>query len=337
MAKRDDLLARALLDVSLKTDPQLGALRSLLSERASQYSRERSVNAANARGIQAATREATPNVRGAFDQALSSVSAQRAALGQQSDPQAFAYARRVGEERANALTDLSQRSVRAEEGRVYANSQARSKYLGDKDKIRGQLVDLLGQRGALTTQRLRELESDEDKAAAQRRQQDIQVRGQDITARGQDITSADRRAGQRAAAQRSAAGKSKVKWATPEQQSLARSSIESAMTQAKYLRDVSGKKSRADIIDTLIRGRPAVKRDSGVTLPAIKALDADYVRAAVNVLFDGSLSRGDVQRLHNRRLRIKSLGYRVRRPGQQPRPANTASALLQGGAAGAVG
>ncbi len=149
MPRSDTLLARALLEASLRTDPQLGALRALLSERAQTYSRDRAVNASNERGIVAATREATPRVQGAFDQALASVTAQRAALGQGSDPQAFAFQRRVGEQRANALTDLSDRQTRATEGRVFANQQARSEYVGDKQKIRGQLIGLLGERGAL--------------------------------------------------------------------------------------------------------------------------------------------------------------------------------------------
>jgi hypothetical protein len=93
------------------------------------------------------------------------------------------------------------------------------------------------------------------------------------------------------------------------------------------------------LIRLLTTGRPKqkVKSSDGtdVDIPAIPQLPADYVRAAVNMVFDGSLSRGDLKRLHDRRLRVNSLGFPVRRPGQ--RPQSTGTAAMTGGVVGAVG
>lgn len=68
-----------------------------------------------------------------------------------------AYARRVGEQQANALTDLSQWSQRVAEGQVYAKQQARGSYLTDNGKILGELEDLTGQAGTFTAARVGDL------------------------------------------------------------------------------------------------------------------------------------------------------------------------------------
>ena len=126
-----------------------------------------------------ATREATPQVASAFDQALASANAQRGALGVPgSNPQAEAFTRRVGEQKANALVDLTSRQTRATEGRVFANETARSEYLGGKQKIQGQLLDLAEREGDQTAATLGTLE---DKA-----------RSDETTRRGQTLSHQDR-------------------------------------------------------------------------------------------------------------------------------------------------
>ena len=327
MARTDPLLQRALLESQLKLGPQGTVLRQLLSELAGSYTRTRRVNASNEVGIKAATQEARPDVSRAFDTALSSVSAQRAALGRSDDPQASAYQRRVGEQRANALNDLTQREVRATEGRVYANQTARDEYLGGKAKIQGQLLDLAGQHGALTASTLAELRDEQRKARQENRRIGISEAAQRETARHNRVQETTAQA--RARQQRQGAGK--IKWATPQQHSAARSQIE----QARALIDAQVKRgttSRAAIIRLLTTGRPkrTVEVDGKkVDVPAIPKLPADFVRAASNLYFDSSLSRQDLKRLHNAGLQLRRLGYEVR-PPQGPRPRGAAGLAVSG-------
>lgn len=318
MPTRRDLLERALLEASIKTDPQISALKALRSELAGSYSRTRRVNHSTAEAIRQATSQARPEVTSAFDRALASASAQRGALGVgAADPQAAAYVRRVSEQKAGSLNDLTQRELRAEDGKVYANQTARDEYFGQKGKINNQLVDLLGQRGALATSALGTLE---DKARADATAR----RGQNITARGQTLahrrgTEANRIAREKAQREAAAAkqSKSKIKWASQEQHTIARTSIEQAKQKVKQFK--AGGMGRAAIIATLTEGAPKGIDEDGEPLPAIPKFAPDFVRAATNLVFDGSLSRGDLKRLHNMRLQLRRLGYDVR-PPQGPRP-----------------
>lgn len=328
----DPLLERALLDTNLKLGPQASALRSLLSDLAGTYSRTRRVNASNALGITAATRQARPEVGGAFAQALASSQAQRAALGVGGqDPQAAAFERRVGEQRAGALNDLTQRELRATEGRVYANNAARDEYLGGKSKIMGQLQELAGQSGALTASTLGQLRDDRAQRSLTRSGQRV-TEGNSIRTQQQSERNSIRSSGIDPDTGRPIPGGKQdkargVKWAPPAQQNAARDGISGAISLIEQQRG-RGMTSRADIIQLLTTGRAASTREvdgQKVTLPAIPKLSADYVRAASNVVFDGSLSRGDVKRLHARRIRIKPLGYRVRQPGEQGARTQTAT------------
>lgn len=312
--RRDPLLEQALLETSLKLGPEKNALRGLLSQLAGSYTRTRRVNASNAAGIREATRQATPQVGGAFAQALQSSQAQRAALGVSgSEPQAAAYERRIMEQQANALTDLANRGARAEEGRVFANQTARDEYFGDKAKIMGQLQELAGRQGAEATARYGQLREAQ--------------RGRAVTRRGQTLSSRDRRASlaetqranrareaqQAARARESARGQGKIKLASQEQHAMARDSIARGVAAVQDLKQDT--QSRAEIVKLLIAGVPAVRKDGVELAPAIKPMSPDYARAAVNMAFDGSLSRGDVTRLRNRRLKLKTLGFPIRRPG----------------------
>jgi hypothetical protein len=348
MARRDGLLERALLDTSLQLGPQQSALQSLLSQLAGEYTRKRRVNASNARGIKASTQEAQPLVARAFDTALGSVSAQRAALGAGApgDPQAAAFQRRVGEQRASALTDLVQQGVRADTGRVYANEQARGEYLGSKGKVLGDLQELAGRQGALTANTYGKLQDD-------RAQRSLTRRGQDKTAASARGT---RRQSERGSIRSSGidpdtgkpipggrldpkAKKAAPQLASREAHAAARTSIERSIAAIEDLREHEG--SRAAIIRLLINGVPAVKGDDGAVLsPAIAPVSADFARAASNLVFDGTLSRKDVERLHNLGLRIRSLGYPTRKRGDAgPKRSRTQTAqdLLTGASQGAVG
>lgn len=317
MARRvDPLLERALLEADLKVGGQGSALRQLLDEARGSYVRTRRVNASNARGIIASARLATPQMAGAFDQALSSVNAQRAALGQGGalDPQAAAFERRVGEQKANALADLVSQANRAEAGRVYGGQVARDEYLGTKDKIQRQLVDLAHEQGTTAQVAYGRLKDEQAQRGVTRRGQDVTARGQDLanTRAGAQLSETTRHnKAMEAKAERDAKG---VKLASQEQHSIAKTQIDEAIALVQTQKQRGA--GRAETIRLLTTGRDAstVEVDGQkVKVPAIKSLPADFVRAATNMVWDGSLSRGDVKRLHNRRLKLRALGYPIRK------------------------
>lgn len=333
MARTDPLLERALLEADLKLGGQGSALRQLLDEARGQYVRTRRVNASNARGIVAAAQQATPQMAGAFDQALGSVNAQRQALGKGGvlDPQASAYERRIGEQKASALAELVAQQNRAEAGRVYGGQVARDEYLGTKDKITGQLVDLAREQG-LTAQ------SAYGRLKDEQAQRGVTRRGQDITARGQDLSSqrADRSLTETSRHNRAMEAKSKrdakgPKLATQEQHSQAKTQIDEAI--ALVQKQKARGAGRAETIQLLTAGRESstVEVDGQkVKVPSLPRLPADFVRAATNMVFDGTLSRGDVKRLHNRRLRLRALGYPIRQRSISSAPAGPKTSLGRG-------
>ena len=312
MARNDELLARALLESRLKVGPQVSALRGLLEDLAGQYTQTRRVNASNERAIRSAVSQASPAMGSAFDQALQSVQAQAGAVGATDDAQARAYQRRVGEARAGALNDLTERGMRATEGRVYANEKARMDYFGGTRKIQGQLRSVLAEQGALTASTLGQLEEREAQRAAGRAQR-REARRHNIA---QEQTAA--RNAQTAAQRAAQAGRAKQppRWLGQKEHSQAKDEIERAIAHAKdALTDARG--SRAAAIQQLMEGAPPVKDDDGNVIdPGYKPIAGDFARAALNLVADGSLSRSDLARLHNRGLRIKLLGYRVRRPAR---------------------
>lgn len=327
-SRRNPLLDRALLEAATQYEPQENALRSLLSGLAGSYTRGRRVAASNERAIVAATQAARPQVSSVYDDAVGVAQAQVAQLGD--NPEAQAYQRRLGEARANALNDLTQRSTAASEGRVYANQGARSDYLANKERIAGQLQDLAGQRGATATSLYGKLRDAQLQRGIQRGSQTETARhnrAQESVAR-QNATTA------KARAQQAARAKTQIKWASPQAHAQARDLIERAVAEVHDLRlDANGRvdphASRADIIGLLIDGVPAGKDDQGKPIPAVRPMPPDLVRIASNLVFEKSLSPSDVKRLHARGLRVRTLQYptRLARP---PRAKHGAVEALQG-------
>ena len=320
----DPLLQRALLEADLKLGPQGVALRDLLGQARGDYIRTRRVNASNAAGIVAATQQAQPQVAGVYDQALSNVDAIRGGVGAGGDPQAAAYARRVGESKANALADLVSRGVQAKEGQVFAGNAARDEYLGTKAKVAQQLLDLAGQQGATATSIYGQLKDDQA-------QRGLTRRGQDITAQNNsNSTSQSERNSIRSSGIDPDTGKpipggrldphaknGKSPWVSPEAHARARDAISGAASHVPdLLKDAQGDKKQ--VVQLLIDGIPAVKSKDGKTVlaPAVKPIPADFAQAAVNAA-SGGLTAADVKRLHRRGLKIKTLGVPVRKPAKQ--------------------
>lgn len=329
MARRsNNALRRALLETELQLGPQGAALRGLRSERAGEYTRTRRVNASNERAIVGAIDQALPKAGRSWDEALATVTAQQRALGGVPGEQASAFSRRVGEQKAGDLTDLTDRRTRATEGRVYANEEARSSYLSDKAKINSQLQDLMKQSGLLTATRYGDLLDEAAERGIERGKARETERANRAGERlGREKLDLERSKEQRIATE--GPKKKGVKWATQEQHAAAKDAIEYAKTVIAQQKQIG--RGRAETIQLLVKGRPQSKvtnKDGEeVTIPPIQAIGGDYARAATNLVFDGTLSRGDVKRLHGRRLQIKRLGYQTRKP---KRPRSLVDQILSG-------
>ena len=320
MARRRDnrILERALLETQLQLGPQGAGLRGLLTDLAGSYDRTRKVNASNERAIVGATRQARPAMERNFDDALATAGAQQRALGAVDTEQSRAFGRRIGEQKSNALGDLLQRETRATEGRVYANEQARGKYFEDKAKIQNQLASLAQQSGLLTATRYGDLRDEQLGRGIERgKMRETQRANRVAEQLGRDKLGLERDKENRIATEGPKKPKG-VKWASQEQHANAKDAIERAQSIIASQKRLG--RGRAATIKLLIEGRPASKvtnsKGEEVTLPKIEPVGGDLARAAANLAWDGTLSRGDVKRLHGRRLQIKRLGYPTRKKGQ---------------------
>lgn len=316
--RTDPLLERALLEADLKLGGQGSALRELLGQARGEYIRTRRVNASNARAIQASTMAAAPATSKAFDLALGSVAAQRQALGYggPGDVQAQAYARRVGEQKANALVDLVGQAQRAEAGRVYGGDVARNEYLGTKRKIVGQLGDLAREQGATAQLAYGRLKGEQAGRG-------VTKRGQDITARGQDIASAQTQ--QRLAetarhnrAVESARGAQRgggPRWVSPVAHARAKDSIDEAQQWVQRLSHLPSGQVR-----DLMRTGGELTVQGQLEPVKVPRFSKDYINAAYDLQVKGGLSQANVDALHRRGLKIRTLGY-DRAPRRAARPA----------------
>ncbi len=120
------LLERALTEAKLRFGPQTDQLTQLLGDRQGQLAQELAANRKGARVMREAITEATPDILGGYDDALSTVQAQQQAVmgmpgAEVSAEQQNAFGRRIGEQRANLNEDLAQQLVAAATSRVYSD------------------------------------------------------------------------------------------------------------------------------------------------------------------------------------------------------------------------
>jgi hypothetical protein len=165
------------MEALIRYGPEESGLREL--ERQAQQTYESSVGAARgtAESIIGAVGQARPEVTEVYDDAQSRQAGLNAALagdaaalggvaGAAIDAEQRAASSRIGESRASALTDLSQRKVAAQEGRAFAVKQARSQLIDDLTKVLQRKQDLAGEKGAFMAATVGDLrEAAADRAA----------------------------------------------------------------------------------------------------------------------------------------------------------------------------
>lgn len=252
---------------------------------------------------------------------------------------------RLAEALAAAEAETTARQRDASSGEAFARQNADSQLATTKGKIGQRQTDLAGERGAFAQARSGELVE--------------ASRGRSVTRRGQDKTAAtardnriaantraDRSAGETArhnrATERQARKNGGTGLAKPADVEKARTAVNRAMDSARAIagevsaKDKAGGKKmrdRADAAKILVNGRAGqtIKNDpkSGeplanpIKVPGVNKQDQLYASVALDMLYDGRISKGNQARLSRLGLTPKQLGLRPAygnptRPGTAP-------------------
>jgi hypothetical protein len=372
MAKRrNQRWAReAAMQALVRFGPEASGLRALERQAKSTYQMTTKTAAGAAQTIVGEVDRARPAVKRNYDQA--GLDAARAAhkvinpvmnsLGPAAGTLAAATklsqgtgARRLAEERAASLTDLSQRRVQAVQGAQFAQANARDTLVGELAKIFERQQDLRRERGAFTAATAGQLRE----AARDRAQQ------MDIAEMGAQTQRQNSRRTQRQSERNSlrsqginpdtgkpikggvldpnsprykdkggSSGNGKTPWSETEQRN-AQDDIEKALIYVRRGDPGKGDKAarRRLIGEMLVKGEPGSTDPlTGKVTGGIPAIPQAYVAAALDLHFGRALSRKTVKRLHSRGVKIKPLGYPTRT--RRPKPRQYTPAPLAPGANG---
>lgn len=269
----------------------------------------------------------TTGTRAMVDEALQGI-------GGAGQPFAAAIARergtaqdRMTEGQTNSLQDLTNRRLEAASGAAYATSTAQRNYASDVGKIGRSYVELANEEGAFTQGRVAELKKEK---AAQQFQRDLAEMQQSAAdkrsrrtartqTRGQNLSHQDRQA---AIKQREEAAKNKpgsgrtvgggVKIQSNSAHQGLIDSIESAKIDAKKQKDLG--RGRQESVPLLTNGRnqqSITDPQSGQKLqvPGIKSHPSLAVQVAMDLTYDGKISRKTLAKLHSLGYSLKELGY----------------------------
>jgi hypothetical protein len=328
--KTDPYLDDAQAQSIIRYGPETSALTALLRAAEQNYT-ERVRAARSAREFTVgAVGQAQPQVTRAYAGAQQAV---QPAFAQGGGVEAQALQARLGEAQALAQQQLAARQVSAVEGEGSARQQALREFGQDRQKIGDRGTALAQEIGAFVTST-----AGQSRSAAQAAQQQVD----ELNARlVQDERNSIRSSGtdpdtglptQDALTQiENAKPKPGTKWASQEQHVKAADSISSLQNFAQQLK--SQKVSRADAAQALLAGQEAkeipiyrtVKLPNGGTrqervlnpdgtqktrtIPAVpKAESQLLLKAALDMAYDGHLSRATQKLLHDRKMQIGQLG-----------------------------
>lgn len=364
-AKRRPLADRykqqVLAESLLRFNPEISSTKATLQDLAGQ--RDQSIASAGsaAHGARVAISSALPQVKDAYGSADAAVARAAQEIGlpavaslgpSQTDAIRAATSRDVAGARtrtatglADAIQQFQNRGVDAAHGYLSAVSQAQGTYAEGAGKLRDRLGQIAKEQGAFAQGRTGQLVQS--------------ALGRGVTRRGQDVTSASAQAGRQIAKDRLAetrrhnlqiekgSGKGAAKPATAKEHGETADSISSALQQAKQLR--GAKLTRQEAAGALVGGIPAgskvdeakykklvdqgvdkavARRQSVVKSPAIKAVKRTHASVALDLAYDGHISRPNIDRLHQ-------LGYSVKEIERlMGQPLNIGRASKPGGGRG---
>jgi hypothetical protein len=348
MAKRarpSRWLSQAALQALVRFGPEESGLRAAAREAKGTFHTTVRQADATSRAIRYEVDRARPTVRGNYDQAgLSEARAASVAAPDLANPgvpaslraavaaEQSGYTQRLAESRAADLTGLSQRRVQAVEGAGFAKSNAQRVLASDLSKLFARAQDVRRERGAFTVATAQQLQTAAERAAAVERNQEA---GRAVTRRGQTLSHQDRVAGRRlthkdrVAAQKIAAQK-KAGGGGQTRGGATRAALGTASDEiSRLIHEANGIKgdgaARHDAMQTLLKGakerRIPVHDKLGKPLydkhglpvekvvPGLdKAKSALLLSVALDVAYDGHVSRENHSKLLARGLSVRDLG-----------------------------
>lgn len=340
MAKKRNQFQRQAADLSLvRYGPEISALTALLRDaQSSRDTRLRQATASRQAGVRAAY-DARPQVEHAYEAAGQTVSP---AFVNGGGIEASALTARLGESAALARSQLEDRRVAAVQGEGSARQQILRDFAQDKGKITSRALDLAREQGAYGASTLQQLIGDDASARAKARQDEADRQSRLTTALiGQGLLPGDDGSltplpgGKADPTAPQNQPKSTKKWATPTQQAAASDTLQAALNEAKTLKasgagrhevaqlllegadDVAGKpvyrtviKNGREVQERVLNPDGTQKTTGGV--PGVKPVKSQLLlSAALDIAYDGHLSRRNQKLLHDRGIKIGPLGVRT--------------------------
>ena len=310
-----DDLTTATAEAEEKYGPEISTVRGLIDEARAQYEGDVTAAKSNARAVRSYARAAKPEVKkiytgatSAADAAADDVSRAFGGLGSAADIFRAATAReeggqrsRIAEAQANAKQSLVDRGVEAQAGQAFAVNNARSGYNKNIGTLGQKLADIGVQQGASIAARLGDLRSERAKRAT-----DKQIARENAASRASEGAANRTSRESIAAANRAAADKRAGAKAGKDNRASAPrlEALSSEFAKAKRIAaGLSKSDSRSTAAEKLVQGTVIAKGDTSGTrpIPAFRELVASI---ALDMAYDGHVSRANAQKLHK-------LGYKV--------------------------
>ena len=322
-SSQDPYLAQAQLETALQLDPQMSSLAGLLAGERSDYINTRRVNASNARGIQEGAFRAANEVGriyGGNPQNPMQGTLLAALKATANTPEGQAAYNRLAESQARELASFQNDAYRAVQAQQYGNQKARNEYMGAKDEILGKVADLRRQQGMLTAATYNKLRESMRERAVQRRGQDIQLANaeadRDLRRTGLELEGArlDETSRHNQAMEQNARRQKRSNTPGPGPDGFKHASPADYRTtsqQVGYFKNWAARyktagMNRAQAAEAFLSGVPANKESGRPAINAAK--DPLYVTAALDIAYDGHLSRQTQKRLQQRGISVGKLG-----------------------------
>lgn len=323
--KPDGLTTQAKLESFVRYGGQLGELARMARDTNSDaQSRARDAVAAG-EAISQSARMAEPELKRIYDSSLGEMNrregimrSELAKLGSGADSYkagglftSTTAQNRTSGEKASALRELVGRRQDAISGARYGAQQAKAQGASEVSKIKEKMLDVQAESGAYEAGRYGELKEGQRKRAndlAQTRERNAQS---DRNSRRSANVQRERIDSQEKRDAAKDAKKPKVKLQTNEKHNATRSEIDRALATAKSIKAEGD--SRALAAAYLTQDRPSKsKRDPATntttSTPGRKANDELSASIALDLAYDGTISRANIQRLHAQRYSLKTLG-----------------------------
>lgn len=344
--KPDGLSTQAQLEAFVRYGGQLGELARMARDtNADAQSRARDAVAAG-EAISQSARQAEPELKRIYDSSLGEMNrregimrSELAKLGSGADSYkagglftSTTAQNRTSGEKASALRELVGRRQDAVSGARYGAQQAKAQGASEVSKIKDKMLDVQAESGAYQAGRIGELKEGQRERAndlAQTRERNAQS---DRNSRRSANVGRERIASQEKRDAANDAKKNKPKLQTNEKHNATRSEIDRALAAAKQVKGAG--QDRATAAAYLTSDRPSKSQrdpasNTTTSTPGRKANDELSASIALDLAYDGTISRANIARLHAQRYSLKTLGLADRTAASKRKKAGPAGTTVK--------